>query len=400
MIAASFRVRSGAAAFLLALAACGEGGEEAPAFVVRDSAGIRIAASVRPAWGEGEGWSVGEVPSLQIVPIRRPVESRLGHRPPLVHRLPDGRIAVGSYGALRLHAPDGTLADTLGLEEDDEEVGWMEAAGDSLLAWTGRRRLLVLAPGTRVARRVQVEGLIYLDPAVRGRLPDGTLLVTEGHQNHVTATTPRRGLVRHLLLGPDGSRRGVFGDLPDGARMRGNDAPFSPRTVVATRGGDVLVGDNRGFEFALYAPDGEVLGIVRRAYTPLRVEPEDVERWHARREGLLGDVPASLLTQVRQERRAARRIPAADTFPAYEQLLVDPGGNVWAEEARSTTEYHAGWSVFAPDGRWLGTVRMPAGFALQQVGADWVLGTEPNAAGSPVVRLYPLRRTVVDTPAP
>lgn len=387
----SAAARVAAPALALLLAACGGGKDDAPAFAVRDSAGVRIAESARPAWGEGEGWTVGQAPRLEIA-------LRDGFIPGVypdaeIFRAPDGRIAVSHAGGVALYRADGTAADTIPLPEQDY-VGWMgTGAGDSLMVWTVRKRLYVLSPAGTVARRAQAEGLHYIDPDVLGRLADGTLLVTEGHQDHVTSSTPRRGLVRHLLLGPDGATRGPFADLPDAARMRGLEMPFSPTTVVATRGGEVLVGDNRAYEFAVHAPDGALKGIVRRPFTPLAVTPEDVETWHLRRESPLSEIPRSLRADVQARRAQARRIPAADTFPAYARMLVDGSGHVWAEDARRPGEYHALWSVFHPDGRWLGTVRMPSGFVLRQVGPDWVLGTEPSPAGRPVVRLYPLART-------
>jgi hypothetical protein len=373
-------------ALALLLSACGEEpGDDAPAFAVRDSAGVRIAESTRPAWAEGRGWTVGEAPLLEFN-TGRPDEV-------VAVRLPDGRLAVSEAEpvSVRLYDPAGAPAGVLRLP-DDADVAWIAApSADSLLVWDEAfRRMFVLARGGRTEWRVPVADMPYADPAVLGRLPDGTLLATGGYQIHVDALSPRRGLVRHLLLGPDGTPRGVFADLPDVGWVRGNEVPFSPRTVVAVRGTDVLVGDNRSFEFAVYAPGGVPRGIVRRAYTPVAVTPEDVERWHLREDGPPVQVPAEFRALVREEREVRRRIQPAETFPAYERLLADPAGNVWAEESRRPSEYSASWSVFDPNGRWLGSVRMPSGFALRQVGPDWVLGTEPNAAGRTLVRLYPL----------
>jgi hypothetical protein len=385
----SMRLASTAALAVL-LAACGGAREDTPAFAARDSAGVRVAESARPFWPEGQGWTVDETPRLEI-----PVGREGGDA---VLRLPDGRVAVPVRGRIRLYAPNGALADSL-LLPNEFGVFWLGMAGDSLLGWTYRKELLVYGPDGRLARQVPVSRLYYLSPAVLGRLADGTLLVTEGSRDNVDATLPRRELVRHVLVGPDGGWRGVFGDLPEAARMKGMEVPFSPRTVVAVRDGDVLVGDNRSFEFAVHAPDGAVRAIVRRAHTPLAVEPADVETWHVRHEPLITEVPRSLRPVAEERRRARRAVAPADTFPAYERLLAGPTGEVWAEEARRPAEYHARWSVFDREGRWLGTVRMPSGFVLRQVGPDWVLGTEPNVRGHTVVRLYPLARTPAERPA-
>ena len=52
------------------------------------------------------------------------------------------------------------------------------------------------------------------------------------------------------------------------------------------------------------------------------------------------------------------------------------------------------WWVFEPDGRWLGTVRMPEGLDLSQVGEDFILGTHRDDLGVERVRLYGLTRDI------
>jgi hypothetical protein len=50
------------------------------------------------------------------------------------------------------------------------------------------------------------------------------------------------------------------------------------------------------------------------------------------------------------------------------------------------------WSVFDSSGAYLGTIALPAGFELHQVGKDFVLGVTRNELDVQVVELYSLDR--------
>jgi hypothetical protein len=384
-------LRTGAAALALLLAASGSAAAQ-DAFTVRDSAGFRIAESVRHAWSDGEGWMVGETPTFDI--------NTLGPNAG-AYRLPDGRVAVTTRDGLIFYRPAGTRPDTTALGEDDDFIWWMgTGAGDSLLAFTRESGLYAFAPDGRVARRTQVRGLNYLFPEVVGRFADGTMLAHDGFQVYRSDPAPRRSAIRYVFLDPQGGTLGVFGDIPDRARLGEHDVPFSWRIVVATRGEDILVGDNRAFEYMVVGRDGGVRGIVRRPFTPMVVAPEDVEAWVTLGEYPLTDESSPAMRRFVEERRAVRRaVPPADTFPAYEYLLADEAGNVWALESHRPADTRPRWSVFDPEGRWLGTVRLPDGFWLQQVGPDWVLGSEDDAEGDSHVRIYPLHRAAEEQPA-
>lgn len=379
-------IRTAAVPVALLLAAAGSArAQEAPAFTVRDSAGIRIAESTRPAWADGQGWTVGETPSLDI---------DTGLRNAGTFRLTDGRVAVSRRDYLLLYRPDGTRPDSVALAEGDDFIWWMgTGAGDSLLAFTREASLYAFAPDGRIARRAEVRGLNYLFPEILGRFADGTLLASEGFQVHRSDPAPRRGAIRHVFLDPQGRTLGVFGDLPDRSRMGENDVPFDWRIVVATRGEDILIGDNRTFEYMVVGRDGGVRGIVRRAFAPVAVTPEDVEAWVTLGEYTLNDDSSPAMRRFVEERRAARRaVPPADTFPAYEYLMSDDTGYVWAYEAHRPSDPRRHWSVFDPEGRWLGTVRLPDRFWPQQIGPDWILGTQPDEEGNARVRIFPIHR--------
>jgi hypothetical protein len=102
------------------------------------------------------------------------------------------------------------------------------------------------------------------------------------------------------------------------------------------------------------------------------------------------EAEALLLLQLERAQHAERR-------PSISHLLVDPGGNVWAEEFRwvdagelAPEPRPATWSVFDPDGRWLTQVEVPARFLVGSVGTDRIYGFMVGAQGERTVIAYPL----------
>jgi hypothetical protein len=79
-------------------------------------------------------------------------------------------------------------------------------------------------------------------------------------------------------------------------------------------------------------------------------------------------------------------IPARQ--PAWNALAVDARGNVWVRNYTFDGRQPSTWSVFDPEGVWLGEVGMPASFDARTIGADWVLGVHVDEDGVEYVERY------------
>ena len=88
------------------------------------------------------------------------------------------------------------------------------------------------------------------------------------------------------------------------------------------------------------------------------------------RELRLGPSPSTLV------RRIVERLPDPVAKPAYQRMLVDGEGNVWAGEFLGLLRRDVSqkWYVWDGDGAWLGIVEAPERFELFRVGTDEVLG--------------------------
>ena len=83
----------------------------------------------------------------------------------------------------------------------------------------------------------------------------------------------------------------------------------------------------------------------------------------------------------------------ADTFPAYDQILMDDDGNLWV---RNYQWFDIGsgyaWTVFDPTGRYLGIVRTPHMLEIFQIGSDFVLGRMVDLRSREAVYVFTLNK--------
>ena len=66
--------------------------------------------------------------------------------------------------------------------------------------------------------------------------------------------------------------------------------------------------------------------------------------------------------------------------------------NVWVRESTRPGDQRSLWSVFSAGGELLGTVDMPPGVDILDIGADYVLGLQRDALDVEYVQQFQLRR--------
>ncbi|HEX6041017.1 hypothetical protein [Longimicrobium sp.] len=166
---------------------------------------------------------------------------------------------------------------------------------------------------------------------------------------------------------------------------------FGREVLVRPAGDAVVVADNDRYEIRFVSPDGALRRVVRRAHTPVRAQAADVEAFFAARDADMPGLPPEVVASLQRMRARQREaLPRRETFPAFADARVDAVDNLWVEEYRRPADEQPRWSVFDPEGRWLGTVETPAGLAVHQIGPDWILGVQKDALEVEHVRMYPL----------
>ncbi len=399
---------------VLLLAACG--GHTGPAFVARDSSGVRIAENRAPAWQAGAGWTLTPQPTLQVGSLDGPPELQLDGVVDAL-RLANGRIAVADGGSaeVRFYGPDGGFLRRAGGEGDGpgefrllSDIG--RAAGDSVWAYDYSLHRFTILPVDGGTPRVVVlrTDLPTLVPV--GRLDGGGWIMAEGWAVSRLAggagaggapEPPREGLrrdpVAYVRIGPDGVLQDTLGMFPGrelelridagAGRMMMLHVPFAHASSHAMRGDRVFIGDENTFDVGEYRPDGRLVGRIRIPDLDLTLTDADVE---AALQKELAAMPEPARPGVRALWRSYWMPPAK---PAYSSLIVDAEGDLWVGDYARRPATAERWRVFDPEGRWLGMVAVPPDFRITWIDQAGVLGVARDSLDVEHVSLYGLNRS-------
>jgi hypothetical protein len=403
-------------------AACGRAADDSER--VYEENGVRIVASQRPAWGDGDGWRVSEEPALVIGEATddprhlfstifegRYPDGRIGNSHGVgPYKLPDGLIAVGDKGAVavRIYDENGQFvraaiqqgegpAELPFLRELHHcEPGLLAAIGGGLLA-------VIDGQGDVRGRHFFVEntGRRLYPPLACNR--DGRLLAMDRGQTlsaeRVTTPGYERSIVHILLLDIDGTIVRDFGEFPgvDLYRYPGGSMarPLGKYTALALTSERAFIGTADEFEIQVWSLEGTLQQRWSRPTGDLSFDEDDIEAF-------LNEDPSDspqwltvefLRVGIREGASlAGLREVLPETLPTYSRFVVDATDHLWVEHYRFLAREPHLWSIFAPDGSWLGEVEVPSTFDVTDIGRDYVLGVYRNELDEQSVRLYRLIR--------
>jgi hypothetical protein len=391
----------------LVLAACGGEAASGPGVTVRDSAGVSIVENRGEPPAVGGGFVLAAEPTLQIGAAEGD-DDYLLYRVWGAARLSDGRIAVANNQApdIRVFDANGRHLRTFGTrgegpEDFDSPVLVGSLPGDTLVVVDRLlRRINLYDPDTGFIRAG------FADPALEGYLltvgmfANGAVMV----QRRLPAGDLPNGYFRQPIqyrsIALDGSLEHDFGSFPGsenvvssravtgGTVMLTGGSPFGKSPVTAVRGDLFFYGSQDAWQIEVHDHEGRLVRIIRRD-KPL--EPITDAQVAALMEQGADD--AGTNAQARDFRRMMREAPIPPFHPAYEAIYADVTGCLWVEETRipgGDTARHT--TVFDPAGRMVGSVVLPDGLRVEQIGADFLLGRWTDDLGVEYLRLYPLTR--------
>lgn len=394
---------------------CGDGASMQSKATVRDSAGMTIVEN-QPGggWPEDEGWRLSDQPVLDIGVFEGGDVYQL-HNAVDALRLSDGRIVVANAGTheLRFYASDGSHVRSVGRQGggpgEFEQISRLDRlAGDTIAVWDSEAlRLSSFAPDGEFVRSVS--------PALAGQ--------GIGQEHHGTfgdgSFVLRPAFVTSVLAGGDGLRRdttaytrydgtnGAFLDTiavtpgrevfvqPSGDLFSVSIMPFGRASHLSVHGDHAYVGVSDRFEIRVVDSDAMIRRIIRVDTELTPVTDADVRRYaQANAADKLPPEERDDPDAVRTMIQTMLRRPRPETFPTFNALVVDDVGVLWVRESeRPGSEGPEHWIVFDTDGRLLGTVQMPRGFQVLQIGPDFVLGQARDNLDVERIRLFELIRS-------
>ena len=388
-------------------------------FITRDSAGIEIVENHAPERLPGSFWTIDSEPEI-VIGGREDPSGAAGDSSHLVWqvyglaRLDDGRVAVLSAGnrQLAIFTSSGQLVRTIG------------RAGEGPGEFTRPDFLQYLPPDTLAVWDLWFGPVAYFDPegnllkqrsldlgliiertggnaeSPRHPMPDGSFVIraTGGDPIQPAPGSVYRGSPTDFLRVDSSYATHHLGAWPLMEMWYpgpGIDAPPFPYYYVVDShvagGGDPLViyvseGDRN--EIHQFAPDGTLLRIIRRTTDPVPLTDRSCQAWlQTAGEG--------------EDPRILEMQPVRESYPPVGALVVDTEGYLWVREwSASESGMPDQWSVFSPDGRWLGIIPgappdfipcMPHG-APCWIGSEFFLTVRRDELGVERVEGYRIRR--------
>lgn len=402
---------------LVCFVACDPGSAPSSAtHTVTDSAGIEIVTSTAPAWEEGEAWRIASEPEVVIGAVEGD-ERYLLSNVAAARRFEDGRIAVldGGSSRVRVYDSEGRHLADFGGEGDGpaefQSPQHLRLLGDTVVVYDALRPALVwfTAEGRHLRRTPLVtsedrddlifgfsfgwlsnaEGVLATDPVERTWLEPGI----QREEMTVWRYDMRSGALDSIAhLATDQIRVRVT----ESGQMGWNIVVFGRTTFYAAAGDHLFTAPTDDYSISVRDRTGRVERIVRRPSAPRPVTEED--RANFFRQSLRGRMSDEEI----ERRIAVAEVPLAETMPAHHMIVADAVGNLWVEELDEVGIDQGSFSVFGPDGVWLGGVDLPPGLPLfrsrpnlasqMEIGPDYLLGVWVDDLGVEQVRLYGIEK--------
>lgn len=353
----------------------------APSSTSRDSLGVTIVESVAPAWTPETAWRIEDEPVVDLAETGSGFMHEFFRVRDMLRAGEDHLVvADGVSNEVRVYDLAGRFLRAFG--------GSGEGPGEFHTLWTvvstGAGRLVAMdlrlgGPGAEFDLESGLVSTFRMPSEARSlRHPvpsDGLWAWDSGFrwEDEGLRLGFQRTQASILLLSGDRMSAREIARVPGNELVivpEGDASPLLSRRTLAVPVGDgtIVVGTADALAYSILDGEtGEVQQIARILGISLAVSEEEIDR---ERQTRLGPNPRPFIRDLLEQ------MPVPDEKPAYQQMLVDVDGNVWAGEFLGLARYNEAqeWYVWDASGVWLGVVETPARFELMRVHEREVLG--------------------------
>jgi hypothetical protein len=404
-------------ALLTSVGACASGDASRDNVTIADSAGIRIVESSAPAWTESTAWRVDPEPRLTIGAVEGD-EAYLLHTVMGLTRLSDGTIVAANMGTsdLRFYDAQGRHFRSVGRAgqgpgEFGQIMGMQPIRGDTLMVAEGIGQWSAFTPAGEFVRRITPEPMRVDRTIARAGtvLHDGTFIARGWPQGNQPRTDVWTDSAPLFHLDREGKSPRPIAQLAAvtfvGNGTRGSHLEFGPGFAFAVGPDHFFHTFPSSYDIERYDMNGNLQASYRRAWTPQPVTQEMISKYHdqfvnAPSEGG-GTSPE---WRAFREQRFSE-MTFAETLPAHGAIRIDRTGHLWVQHVEQHDYTEAGrsgfgavpiqpshFSIFDPDGVWLGDIETPGRFRIIEIGEDYLLGITRDELAVEYIRMYRLHR--------
>ena len=403
-----------AAGLSLAVASCADAQRTASPPTVSDSAGIRITTN---AWPTNAAATLASSPTLEIGGGADASSDLAGVVAAV--RLGDGRVAIAeqSTRSIKLFDARGRFIRAIGRQGggpgEFSAITRLELLrGDTLAAYDGLRGVLAVfdTSGRLVRTSRLVTGMGGLQ--LQGILADGTMILARGYNPMFSRTSKlERDSISYVAATHGAASLDTIATVAGsemylyagGTFSSRNPLPFGRTSLIGVQTDRFAVATGDSWEVQLRAPSGQVREIHRLRQQPTAVTKADIARYkkdyadrmrgvRTQAAGGGGPPPAAQATMLADRLKMLEVVPFPQTHAPYDSLLVGPGDELWIRSAGPPSDAPRTWVVLARSGAAVGTVTVPAGLRLLDIGPTFVVAVRRDEDDVEHVGVYPLRR--------
>jgi hypothetical protein len=398
-------LRSAAVGTLLIASACGGDPEQPGArYNTRDSASVTIIDALQPQWSSGEEWTVHPIPLVSIGAIEGD-SNQLFTTIVGAGVLKDGSIFVGDSGArtIRLYDGAGKFMRAMGGHGSGPgEFRYLlraTACGGAIVAQNWNGGIVVFNNQGTMLRQFSIsEPGKERSPYSLGCGQTGEFTAVGwgdfNYESYPEKPTPRTATSPVWLfdtlgvlvanLGTFVSSERIFLPSPEGGGGTDSPHPLGRAARFAIRDDAIVVGDAAAISVSLIDRSGKLIAKYNGVAEDLRVTPADLDAYMR--------APSVRRDSTIRSRLSAAGWPGVAAFPAYDQILVDPEGNIWLDRYDPPWRDDPRWGVFRSDGVFLGHVVVPPGLTVFEIGTDYIIGARKNEMDVQAVAKFRLQR--------
>lgn len=394
----------GSCILVLPVAVNCSGPETEPSSTNVDSMGVTIVRSTAPLW-EDESSRLGEAPVLELVSDESSPETVL-FQVTGVALLPDGRIVVANRGdaSVRLYDASGRVEWRAGREGDGpgefRDLRGVVLREGELWAYQ-TLPLPIHVFGLDGSYRRSVDTPHWSGPWLKGILSDGSIvaITRAAGSSGEPVFTQYAGVVLFKDDVVD-----TLAALPFTRRVNTSLGPewqgLGPSLSVAASAERIFAGFSETLDIHVWDESGRLIQRIRRAWDPVEVSVSDQDAYT---ESLIeqGEGRPAVEAAYRQ---LAEEMIYPEAHPAHDRLLAAANGELWVQRPQieppwseaidynPVRPYPSDWDIFSRDGRWLGTVTVPARFRVMDVTNEHVAGVAKDGLNVERVQIWRVRR--------